>query len=1343
MVRIQKIIFTLILLALASGSLSARRANMKFYTIKHGLQNNQARQVVCLPDGRIMVTVEGMFEWFDGSLFHAIKVDQQQTCRIENFFSQKHYNDRHGRLWVTDYYRIYAFDQKTLKQISVPGLLKESGIPIKQLMNFFIDNDGDAWISTSEGEVWSYNWKQKAKRVTQLPPMTDGNPCQLTDVVQVGKEVFLLQQNGHATCYDKTSMTRRWDLPINNGEKGHRLKALTWDKDHFIVRADQGLFLYNIRTRTTSIILADNNINDFCRDHNGGLWVSCRFGRLWHLDRNLHVIDNIDEAMDTRTNKIIQGDWVGIGIDWQGSLWACKQNDGIGYMSTHRRAITHHTIIDSTHNVKNLLNYHNTIYAATTNGVFRQTADKQAWEPVIDGLKQEVCNTLATDSKDRIWISCGNGSVTCFEPQTEKTDIYGSHNVQGMWENVQFCQPYSNSNKLLVCVRSNDIATLDPDSWQLMRTIEKFPELKHLRHIVTACQMKDGFLVGSQNGFVWFDKQSGAVDMNATEALNNNPNSDKCNCIFKDSRGRVWIGSQNGLMEVERIKGKWAVRRNISEKDGLPNSCVISMVEDKDKNIWIATYTGISRMDEEKDGNVSFVSLRDGDGMDEPNLMERSACMTSDGKLLFGSRFGYYEVDPTKITEQTASMTPVLLDFLVCDTIGGLAPDELRYDQNRLRFTVSVLNYAYPQQVLYRYRLHNSQNKQWATADGKDGCIHIDYNQLPHGSYNLEVQAAIQGHEWGEPLLIAIHITPPWWKNWWAYCIYVILVVVSASYLVHAYIKAKNRRLNLERTNRTQMEREQLNEERLRFFTNITHELRTPLTLIMGPLEDLVEDKELPERLHKRMVSINGSAQRLLQMVNQLLEFRKAETKNRKLNKRMHQLDNLVLEIFLHFEEMNRNPNVQFRRNVEHSGMLLNFDSEAVEIILTNLLSNAVKYTPQGSITMTLANEGGDIVLKVKDTGYGISSKALPHIFDRYYQAKDEHQASGTGIGLSLAKTLADLHGASLEVESRKDVGTEFTLRFHRRDLEKLHDSSEDVTIPETAGNAETSSEEMNDTQNANNERTIVLIVEDNDEIRQYVTESLEEYTVLQATNGREGAEMALAHTPDFIITDLMMPEMDGIAMCRMLKSDIRTSHIPVIMLTAKDSLSDQEEGYESGADAYITKPFTARILRSLLSNQIEQRKRLTAILTQQEYHLPEEDNGSGDSQPAPEGEPAPALSAKDQNFMNELNSIINENIGNTELDTNFLAKHLLMSRTSLFRKMKALLGMGANEYIRRIRLYKAKEMLTSQDMTKRNIAGIAYDCGFTSLSHFRTCFKAEFGTTPSELSGKKTDEND
>ena len=483
-------------------------------------------------------------------------------------------------------------------------------------------------------------------------------------------------------------------------------------------------------------------------------------------------------------------------------------------------------------------------------------------------------------------------------------------------------------------------------------------------------------------------------------------------------------------------------------------------------------------------------------------------------------------------------------------------------------------------------------------------------------------------------------------------------------------------------------------------------------------LEDMQKSNSLSGKDSQKISVIHQSAIRLLNLINQILEFRKTETQNKKLCVSRDNLAALVHEIGLKYKELNRKPEIDFCLEIEQEDMSSFFDKEVVTIILDNLISNAIKYTEKGTITLGLhqvvRNNIHHTEISVSDTGFGIAPDALPHIFDRYYQEGSEHQASGTGIGLALVKNLVVLHEGEIRVESSLNVGSTFyvSLLTDNTYPHVLHADSTEKTSDEK-------DEKEENTEPVHSGKRILLIVEDNRDICDYIVESFsDDFEVRTAANGEQGLEQALGCIPDIIVSDIMMPVMNGIVMCRKLKEDLRTSHIPIILLTAKDSLQDKEEGYQVGADSYLTKPFSATLLHSRIHNLLESRKLLAerfntnSILIDKRAAVTE------------------SMNKLDNEFLEKINKLIEDRLSSEKIDIGYLSDAMCMSNSTLYRKMKALTGLSTNEYIRKIKMQYAERLLLEG---KYNISEVAFKVGINSTVYFRQCFKDEFGMAPSD----------
>lgn len=795
--------------------------------------------------------------------------------------------------------------------------------------------------------------------------------------------------------------------------------------------------------------------------------------------------------------------------------------------------------------------------------------------------------------------------------------------------------------------------------------------------------------------------------------------SNTINAIYMDSRNRMWIGTGEGLVCFPSSTG-WDYKVYRRE-EGLSNVHIRAITEDNEGNIWVSTNNSISCLLKDKE---TFYNYDHGDNVPMGNFMSGCVAEAGDGTLYFGSINGLCLFRPELVLEKRESPAVMITEMRIfgplSDTdnhekvmsLDGQSEVHLNYMQNNFSVTFNIQNYALTGQVEYAYMLKGLENSWYTVTDPNN----VTFRNIPPGNYCFQVKTRIRNQEWSDGITsLDIHIAPPTWLTWWAKLAYILLSVAVLYFILHAYKKKLDVESLYELEKKNHEQEQELNNERLRFYTNITHELRTPLTLILGPLEDMQKSTSLSGKDAQKLSVIHQSAIRLLNLINQILEFRKTETQNKKLCVSRDNLAALVHEVGLKYKELNRKPNIEFRMEMEREDMFLYFDKEVVMIILDNFISNALKYTEKGTITLGLhhvtRNQIHYTEISVSDTGFGISPDALPRIFDRYYQEGSEHQASGTGIGLALVKNLVALHEGEIRVESSLNVGSTFyfSLLTDNTYPHVLHADSADKTADEKDENIDP----------AHSGKRILLIVEDNQDICDYIVESFsDDFEVRTASNGEQGLSRALECIPDIIVSDVMMPVMNGIVMCRKLKEDLRTSHIPVILLTAKDSLQDKEEGYQVGADSYLTKPFSATLLHSRIQNLLESRRLLA-----ERFNAP---STIADKRAVV----AESMNKLDNEFLEKINKLIEERLSSEKIDIGYLADALCMSNSTLYRKMKALTGLSTNEYIRKIKMQCAERLLLEG---KYNISEIAFRVGINSTVYFRQCFKDEFGMAPSD----------
>lgn len=1124
------------------------------------------------------------------------------------------------------------------------------------------------------------------------------------------------------------------------------------------IGTDHGLALFDIKRGTfckvqTAGVTFDDNVYDIYQMRDGTLWVANDMGGVKVIDPEQNPSKGTMTYSDLKVN-LSSINTRAIAQDEYNNVWIGNHSTGVDFVSARKPEF-------SIFNQTDALWGNHTIYSiAPAKGgglwlagdselaLWRGGKIENRWRSSARTQREySFPRCMLADSKGRVWIGIDDRGVICFDKATgvfklidighSDCDIHSfSEDAEGrIWIGSEFgVYSYTDDGG----VRNESI-------------VNKVTE----NGIVTSfLWLRDNWGFVSTHGlgaYVINLKTGASVSLRMNDGLP----SDRVSKAITDGKGGLWLATHEGLVHVDdAMKLKGITVYNIF--NGLADNHTSSVMADAIGRVWVSTYSGISCLD----GSTGRIYNYNHEDTGQPCAFMTRPAICDDGCFYFCSATGVMRFNPLTLTgNQKVSQVQIIS----CEAYAPagkdtkillLSPDEngsasTSYEQNTLRLTFCVRDYAQTGHVEYSYMMKGMDDK-WYYIDNDNDVV---FRGLQPGHYTFILRAKLKSQDWKDASVtqMEIYITPPFWQTWWAYTLYAITLIVAVIFFIRSYKRRLALRSSLELERRENLHRQELNEERLHFFTNITHELRTPLTLILGPLEDTIEEvskNSLHSALKHRLELIKKNADRLRDLINEILEFRKTETQNRHLTVARGDIGLFVSEICLNFKELYKNPKVQFMYDIADDLPLVYFDSEVITTILNNLLSNSIKYTEQGSINTTLRQKGNTIELCVTDTGYGISKEALPHIFDRYYQAEGKHQASGTGIGLALVKALSDLHDAQLNVESTEGKGSSFTFAIdidntYPDALHKDEGVSEEYDIHSSSGinGADTDSKASLYNLHSSLKQPVLLIVEDNADIREYIANSFnEDFHILQAADGEEGLRMALESIPDIIVSDIMMPKMDGIQMTKQLKEDMRTCHIPVVLLTAKDSDNDKEEGYDSGADSYLTKPFTTKLLGSRIHNLLQARRRMAEKISSELSHYGSTNEHSSadksdstnvaDIQNGISGNIS-SLCHLDQEFLEKLNNVISENIIKEDLDLPFVTDKMAMSHSTFYRKVKALTGMTAKEYIRKFRLRHCYHLLESGDY---NVTEAAIMTGFNQMAHFREVFKKEFGILPSEV---------
>lgn len=1316
--------------------------------LKEGLSNGFVNDMIIDGQGFIWAATESGLTRIAGTKCTIFK---NNNSNIDNDgIVGLYYNKESNSIWILfKNGHIDVFDCKTQQFIHFT-----QKIPKKSVADIKGAADGGIWIAYYDGTIQHYTPKnQKFSTISnkRLPNIKNG----IRSITDDGNDHLYigLRIEGLYVYNLRTQKTKYFRHNPNDPQSlpGDNVRSICIDHAKNIwVGTNLGLGLLDPFTGKFKVFkhiannpasLAGDNIHQIIEMNDRTLWIASDIGGISVLDLNLYknpLTEELKFSQITKENsglssnnnrRIIQ--------DSFGNIWIANYSMGIDFIAKSAASInTLQYMGKALEEVTGLYCDHqgnlwigrDNLMSLYQNGKLMQTWNFSSY---LSNSSSSIY-VFEEDKKGNIWCGTSDNGVLKFNPHTHSfTRINYAQNldVHALCENAQ--------GKMWVGTEAG-IFSVENDKinkeQELNRQMGKNPTIIYSIKEDNYGQIWIGTL---DRGVFVFSKQMKLI-VHLTEK--NLLATNTINHIIKDADGGIWMATMRGLAYVQNPLQPGAIK-NYNERYGIKDSHIRAISQDKQGNIWVSMFSGIACLNIHKQ---RFYNYDYESGIPTSNFVEASAVTTPDGTIYFGSPGGICFFNPQQLTEPKA-VSPI--QIINCERVGKLSdqfasrlisPNKegiicLSHDDNTFKINFTIKDFSQEGNVEYSYMMKGLDD-QWYETEGDN---EVTFRNLKPGDYTFIIRAKLKNQDWEDASTaeMKVVVNPPLWLTWWAKLCYVLLIMGILGYFFRSYQKQLLLRNSLVQEKWESKQRQQVNEERLRFFTNITHELRTPLTLILGPLEDLMEDKEIAERVHHKIGCIHASAERLLNLINDILEFRKTQTQNRKLTVAKANLGAFVREIGVRFKDLNQNSRLNIRLNIKTGVPELYFDSEVINTVINNLMSNAIKYTPEGSITLSLTMpEDKTVAIAVEDTGYGIDKDALPHICDRYYQENGNHQASGTGIGLALVKSLATLHQAELTVESEKGRGSKFTfsLKADRTYPEALHkDDNQDLATAENAEENETTSKEPTE-----DIRPLLLIVEDNADIRLYIEESLhEDYRIIQACNGREGMEQAFSKVPDIIVSDIMMPEMDGIKMTHILKEDIRTSHIPIILLTAKTSINDQEEGYDSGADSYLTKPFSAKLLHSRIRNILSGRRRLADYIVQKNISQFETsaDEQQTSQKATEEKEDAMTcqISNLDKKFLEKLNKLIENHISTDDLDMAFMTDKMAMSHSTFYRKVKALTGMSANEYIKKAKLRHSMTLLKKGEYS---IAEVAILAGFNNLGNFRESFKREFGKSPSEI---------
>jgi signal transduction histidine kinase/DNA-binding response OmpR family regulator/ligand-binding sensor domain-containing protein len=1350
--KLRKLIkFVLAALMALSFSPNARSQYVfRHLDIADGLSDNQIRSLSMAPDGRLAIRTASILNLYNGSSFSYFYQNKWKEYRWSYSKLPREYCDSKGRIWMKEAGALLLLDLNTNQFVyNIADELLSLGVRSK-LKDLFIDNAKNYWFITEDNTLSFYDISHK-----ELKIVTSGTD-EFTQKFGVPRELaqhknlyWMVYSGGLIRCWDSAS-----------GEfilQDTRFLSIISDiTDRLYIRpADNGdlWLMYNFAvyfydklsktwTKAADIAGTSNFFTCMDVDKEGNVWLGTSRSGLRRIDSKTFEVEVIPEVM-IKGGGVSNNDIHAIFVDEHNGLWVGSLFQGLYYYHASMQKFRLVQTVKGTTSTTNeivrcfLEDSDGSILVGTANGLFRYFPKSQKTEKVFGDQIKELCLTLYRDRKGRIWVGTflngffriDGSTVTSYNRTRENMDLYPNQNIsRAIYEDP--------NGRYWVSVKNQGIGELDAQTGKIAMLNQKFPKIAPYKIAYNFYPVTDRcFAVLGEDGIYYYDTQADSVWIPEVDAPGNPKFQDldtKYYCAKKDSRSLEWFGTELGI----RIWDEKAQKRYVIDKEsGIPNNSASAIEEDESGVMWVSSVAGISRIEVgQADGGYTFEvrSFSCSDGLQSGKFYDRSSLKASDGTLYFGGIHGFNTFHPKNMPCNLGKNKPLFTSLKLFNrTIGedgkynGRAILQkplnrtekicLRYNENFIAVEFAGLNFVDPSQTGFRYMLE-SYDKSWHEIV-VDGAGTATYTGLPPGKYRLVVYAANNDKLYGdEPACMDIEIYPPFWATFYAYTLYALLCLAAIYFLVKAVGKRKAKKQSEREAIEREKQKEALNQMKFRFFTNISHEFRTPLTLIMTPLSTLMQEVT-EERVRQKLTSIYRNTENLLGLINQLLDFRKLEMGGERLKLASNDVVSFVKYLHVTFRDIAESKAVAFTLESECKYLLMQFDKGMLHKIINNLYSNALKFTPSGgriSTAITLTQDAGrDFVkIQVTDTGCGISEREQQTIFERFYQSdSSEPSKAGSGIGLHLAKEYAELHGGRITVSSAPGKGSVFSVLIPTGLREAPAREAQEASGRE----AEAASFPAGQTKT-------LLIVEDNTEFRRFLAEQLsDKFHVLKAADGGQGEEIASKKYPDLVISDLVMPGMNGVELCRRLKNNIQTSHIPVILLTARLSDEAKIECYEAGADSYIAKPFSFEVLLTRIKALIEQQEKRKRLFQKTIEVTPS----------------SVTTSSLDEELVKKALLCVEKNISNPSYSVDTLGADVALSRSQLYRKLQSILGISPHEFILSIRLKRAAQLLKD---TKYSISEISEMVGFNTIRYFNRYFKDEFGVTPTHYRAKSNE---
>lgn len=1330
-------------------------------SISDGLSHNLVKCILKDQRGFMWFGTMSGLNRYDGYGFRVFKHNRRDTSSLNDDNVMNIQAGPHGKLWVQTRTGYVIYDPQKENFDRRPGRFLEKIGVSGQLSDIRGDGRGTFWLITSAGV---YKYREQAEKARLLWRTASSAPATSLAISRDGN-VWVIHRDGLIIVAEAQTnkLLKRIKVAAEPEKAVYRIFTDA-DNDAWIYSADRPLGVFYINrggerehytTDPGLFRLSTNNIYSISQDRRGIIWIGTDHGGINLIDKGGKTVQLL-LSRESDEKSLAQNSTPVIYTDNTGTVWVGTFKQGVSYYHEGmiRFPLYSHWPGDAGslpyEDVNRFAEDHNGNLWIGTNGGgliyfdrrqnqfkrFRHQPDQQ------NSLANDVVVSLWIDRHRKLWIGTYFGGLDCFDGKqfthyrNSRTDPK-SLSDDRVWELFEDSGGY-----LWVGTLAGGINVFDADR-RLVRQLRAGPGTSTIKSNYIAALEEDSsgnIWIGTDRGIdIWVKKSGRFKHFAHSERDGGSLSNDNVMSLLKDSRGWMWVGTQEGLNIYKPANNYFEI---VSVQNGLADNTVLTILEDRNGNIWTSTPRGLSNIIIGKEGSLNSFTIRNydkTDGLQGWQFNENAALSTRQGELIFGGANGFNIFRPGNIGTNRDAPEVVLTGFQLFNQ--DIRPGQLffgkkilehsvtesrevtlDYDQNVFSVEFAALNYSNAPKNKYAYILEGFNDK-WLTTDSKNR--KATFTNLDPGDYIFRVKASNDSGIWNNTgASLKIKILPPFWKTPLAYCIYAVCLFLILIFIRHRAIRKLREQFVLEQEREEARRMHELDMMKIKFFTNVSHEFRTPLSLILSPLDNLLRTTVSTADKHHLMM-IRRNASRLLNLVNQLMDFRRMEVNELRLHPEEGDIVAFARESFESFTDLAEKKGIDFSFCPDAGSYTVHFDHDKIGRILFNLLSNAFKFTPDGGsvkLDMKVVEKQGDsvLVILVKDSGIGIPRDKQEKIFERFFQHDIPGSLvnQGSGIGLAITREFVNLHGGTIRVESEQDKGSCFIVELPFGTVVKT-DAGTPATamvppsliLPEHA-HADESKEAV--PSGAGYKKRRVLLIEDNEDFRFYLKENLRHYYILsEAADGKEGWSRALAEQPDLIVSDISMPEMSGIDLCRKIRQDKRTMHIPIILLTAMTGEEMLLRGLGIGANDYMTKPFNFEVLTSKIRNLCEQQDSMRKTYQRQIDAVPTE---------------AGVIPA-DEKFIRQALAIVEKNIANTGFSVEELSREMAMSRVALYKKLLQLTRQTPVGFIRTIRLKRASQLLEKSQLT---VSEVAYQTGFNNPKVFAKYFKTEFGVLPS-----------